>query len=115
MLTMTNRERLQARLCQALPKWLEEEMQYQMHDIEHEGPYDVVDAFLDTEAVAEENASSKRERVDCHRILIDTGFYVPMTEAEIRATTTTRGRPWSFKLQGVAYRCLLSLSQWLEE
>lgn len=105
-----NRDRLTARLATA-SKNMRDELSYLVNDVEHEGDYDIVDAFIDIEALAEDEETPFL-RAECRRILIDVGLYVPMTSEEIRNTVTTQRHPWFFKRKGIAYQCVDSLASY---
>ena len=108
---MTNRERLIQRLQSEVPLLLLTELRYQIA-AEHDGDYDIADAFLDALDVAESNQERALLK-ECRAILIGLGYYVEMTQDEISQTQVSRGTVWDFKIKGVAYRNISSLQEWL--
>ena len=117
---MTNRERLIARLTtQSIPSKLKVELDYYMsvdRDPPEEGelPYDMANAFLDAMDFAEDNQDKQLEHM-CESILIELGYYIPMSQADINNTYVTRGKVWDFKLSGIPYKGQDSFGSWLEK
>jgi hypothetical protein len=110
---MTNRERLIAALASA-PLSVAEEIGYRVQDVEHEEAYDAADALVDLSDLADASDEWKEYRAPCRRLLIAAGYYQPMSERDINSTFVTRGKPWEFKMGGVAYRAAEAMSLWLE-
>jgi hypothetical protein len=115
-----NRQRLIQRLQAGIPTELVEEMAYYM-DIDHsdwaveEGqPYDLADAFSDVMDIAESNMDRRMTNI-IRRILIDVGYYIPMTEEEVAGTATMGGtQKWDFKMGGIPYMGISDWQGWLD-
>ena len=117
---MTNRARLIARLTtQSIPSKLKMELEHYMNvdrDTPEPGeaPFDMADAFFDAMEFGENNQDTALEKM-CKLILIELGYYVPMSQTEIDNTYVTRGKAWNFKLKGVPYKGVTSFGEWLEK
>jgi dimeric dUTPase (all-alpha-NTP-PPase superfamily) len=78
---------------------------------EGESPYDLADAFLDAMEFGEDNQDGALVKI-CKLILIELGYYVPMSQKEIENSYVTRGTVWDFKLKGIPYK---GVDSWLEK
>jgi len=80
-------------------------------DLHEEGEtFDDVDAFIDIDDRADDWQTRKR----CRRILIDAGYYTPVTDAELARTVVSGGvRKYDFMLDCVKYRATDPLVMWL--
>jgi hypothetical protein len=117
---MSNRELLISRITtKKIPSKLKLELQHYMEvdrDEPEEGdaPYDIANAFFDAMDFAEDNQDTGLERI-CKLILIDVGFYKPMSQQDINNSYVTSGRVWDFKMNGIPYRGTDSIEQWLSK
>jgi hypothetical protein len=118
---MNNREKLIFRLTnQPIRPELKNELDHFMNvdredDLEpDEKAYDIVDAFEDAMRFAEDNRDHKLLLI-CRYILIQAGYYRPMTQKEIDNTVVSRGSVWDFKLKGIPYIGDDSFGSWLEK
>lgn len=108
--TTANAEALQNAIANCKNKALTEEIQLLVDNGET-----LLDAFLTLDDLSDTEQSLVRYRTACRKVLIDAGFYRPMSQEEIDSTTTSRGYPWDFKMKGIAYRGSESMQGWLEK
>jgi hypothetical protein len=79
-----------------------------------ETPYDLADAFEDADDFGVNNQDTELIKI-CKLILIELGYYVPMSQKEISNTYVTKGTVWSFKMKGIPYKEVDSFGGWLEK
>lgn len=99
---MTNKEKLIVAL-KNIPAALKAELDYFM-DVEHEGEYDITDAFDDAMDLAE-NSDDKKMFNLIKPILIEIGFVIPFDVAKCVASG---GKKYWFKAGGNHYECVSS-------
>ncbi len=71
-------------------------------DGEPDEPKEWYHAFVDA-FVQAEDLNDRPLVIACRKALIEVGWYVPMTEWDLKNSKTTRGTVWEFKLNGVPY------------
>ena len=81
---------------------------------EGERPYDLADAFFDALDFGENNQDHVLSKI-CKMILVELGFYVPMSQKDIDNTYVTRGTVWDFKLKGIPYQGVDTYIDWLNK
>lgn len=106
---MTNKEKLTAAL-ESVPKELQNELSYFLHDIVHEDEYDVTDAFDDVADFAENN--DKRLFKLVQDIYIKVGYVVPIERHQV---IWTNGRWYWFIRNGVHYQVEHSWESWISK
>lgn len=107
----TNADALQKAIGRCTNKALTEEIQTMMDDA---GETEL-EAFLLIDDLADTSIEWARYRAACRSVLIDAGYYRPMSQEDIDSTLTSRGYPWDFKMKGIAYQGLESMQGWLEK
>lgn len=115
----THFERIQIceKILQNAQKELAAEIDHWLN-LDREYEYDVVSAIFDIETRAEEWVADGDNRHkplldEVRKILIEIGFYRPMTQEEIENTYVSNGHsPWNFKLNEVAYTADETVEEW---
>lgn len=91
-------------------------LRQEIHDlIDGIDTWDDIDAFLHIQDLSETEDGWKAFKIPCRKVLIDAGFYVPMTQEEIDSCWVSGGTVWDFKMQHVAYQCVSGLMGWVYE
>lgn len=103
---MNNREKIIAAL-QGVTGELKKELDFRMNDIEHEGEYDLADAFDD--AIDYSDGHRPKLFNTIKPILISVGYCIPV---DIKRVSST-GRKFWFKKGGIYYDCVCSWEQWI--
>lgn len=99
---MTNKDKL-IQALQNIPLPLKAELEYFM-DVEHEGEYDIADAFNDAMDHAENNEDKKMFNL-IKPILIEIGFVIPF---DVNKCVALGGKKYWFKANGNHYECVSS-------
>lgn len=116
---MTNRDRLRAMIKSLAGRALMEELQARLwvdRELPEPGelPFDICDAFLDLDDLAESDPGWQNFQRGCRTILIHAGFYRPISEEEISRTVCTgRSRAWAFQDAGIKYTADQPIVSWL--
>ena len=107
---VTNREKLVNAMQNAANN-----LRSEIQDLVDDG-WDAVDAFTHIESLAEEGVEGwDGFKTPVRDVLIEAGYYRPMSEKEIANTTSTRGTVWDFKRKGQAYKSDEGLETWIDK
>lgn len=117
---MSNRDRLLGRLRRGdLLEIVQTEIDYYMafyrdsSEAEEAATWNETHAFVDADARIDSEGTAA-EKSAFRQILIDVGYYRLMTPEEITSTVRVgSGKPWSFKIRGIAYTSDHGLAYWL--
>ena len=90
-----------------------EELDYWMNHLDHEEACDIADAFVEVESLATDT-NDRPMIAACRRVLIDAGYYQPMSDEVIARCVVSRGKAWDFSMSGVKYECVSGLTEWAE-